>query len=104
MSLCASSEACMRALLGEQVGVVTSEIRSSSLSLSLSQLPPLESASLQRQPHPMAVASMERTIASHSTFVGLGRRTGTCCSHGGGGQFCSIEWEGGHLLAHGSSK
>lgn len=47
MSLCASVEACMRALLGLD-------------------LPQLESTTLERPPQPAAVASMEKTIAYHS--------------------------------------
>ena len=49
MSLCASSEACMRALMGEQ-------------------FPPLEPSSLQRPPHPQAIASLEKTISSHKGY------------------------------------
>ena len=50
MSLCASAEACMRALLGYD-------------------LPQMDSALLERAPHSAAVASAEKTIAYHSECV-----------------------------------
>ena len=63
MSLCQSSEACMRALLGDKV----SECFTQELSnLLLLQLPALDSSSLNRPPQPPAVASLEKTIGCHS--------------------------------------
>ena len=47
MSLCASAEGCMRALLGHE-------------------LPQLDSSAVDRPPQAAAVASMEKTIAYHS--------------------------------------
>ena len=47
MSLCASAEGCMRALLGYD-------------------LPQLDSSAVDRPPQAAAVASMEKTIAYHS--------------------------------------
>ncbi|XP_064401979.1 histone deacetylase 4-like [Halichondria panicea] len=49
MSLCASAETCMRALLGLD-------------------LPQMDSASLDRPPQAAAVASMEKTIAVHKNY------------------------------------
>ena len=49
MTLCASAELCMKALLGLE-------------------LYPLDSAALERVPHPSAQSSLEKTITCHSKW------------------------------------
>ena len=89
-SLCDSAEACMRALLGDEVGssvfLLILEVLSNCLSFQatfthlfsfVQQLPPLAEEHLRNRPNKNAVKSLERVLSIHSKYWLSLKRTQT---------------------------